>query len=65
MAEEERLRKWFEEEGKVLAPKVKSEACDSNIITPRMEFMVKLSISLQYYMHMKLNYDHGWRNIKV
>lgn len=48
------------EEGRILAPKVKFEACDSNIISPRMEFMETLSIALHYYIHMRLNYDHGW-----
>ena len=60
-----KIKKTVEEEGRVLAPKVKFEACDSNIITPGMKFMATLSIALQYYIHMKLNYDHGWRNIKV
>ena len=60
-----KIKKIVEEEGRVLAPKVKSKACDSNIITPGTEFMVTLSIALQYYIHMKLNYDPGCWNIKV
>ena len=60
-----KIKKTVEEEGRVLAPKLKSEACDSNIITPGTKFMATLSIDLQYYINMKLNYDHGWWNIKV
>ncbi|KFK41999.1 hypothetical protein AALP_AA2G199000 [Arabis alpina] len=64
-AEEERLREEFEREGRKLPPKVNSQVVDSNVITPGTEFMGVLSIALQYYVHLRLNYDAGWKNIKV
>lgn len=64
-AEEQQLREEFEREGRNLPPKQQSQTFDSNIITPGTQFMGVLSIALQYYVHLRLNSDPGWKNVKV
>jgi hypothetical protein len=64
-AEEERLRAEFEKQGIHVPKKERSEIADSNHITPGTPFMHRLAVALQYYTHLRLNNDPGWKDIEV
>ncbi|KAL5056292.1 hypothetical protein RYX36_036974 [Vicia faba] len=64
-AEEKRLRKQFEMEGKQVLPKQECEVSDSNIITPGTEFMHQLSKALKAYISSRISSDSLWKDIMV
>lgn len=43
----------------------RSELFDSNTITPGTPFMDRLATALQYFVHLRLNYDPGWKGVEV
>lgn len=63
--EEEKIREEMAKQGIRVPKKAHSETFDSNTITPGTPFMHRLSVALQYYVHLRLNNDPGWRNIIV
>jgi len=63
--EDEKLRAKLRAEGVKVPERVKSEAFDSNVITPGTPFMGRLSAALQYYVHLRMNTDPAWRGVKV
>ncbi|KAL6342142.1 hypothetical protein AAG906_038622 [Vitis piasezkii] len=64
-AEEQRLRRQYEMEGKPLVPKQESKVLDPNIITPGTVFMHEVSKALQQYICSRMKHDAGWKDLKV
>jgi hypothetical protein len=61
-----RICKDLESRGCQLPPiKPKASHFDSNCITPDTEFMARLTICLQYYIHDRMNNNPAWQNISV
>ncbi|KAL2328420.1 hypothetical protein Fmac_021847 [Flemingia macrophylla] len=64
-AEEEKLKKRFQMEGKEVLSKQESEVSDSTIITPGTEFMHELSDALKSFISSQIRSNSLWKNIMV
>lgn len=62
--ETQRLRDEWSKEGRAL-PAPQKKAFDSNVITPGTPFMARLAEYLRYFVHRKMTFDPGWKNIQV
>ena len=61
-----RIRMDLESRGCELPPmKPASSHFDSNCITPGTEFMARLAVCLQFYIHNRMNSNPAWQGIKV
>ena len=61
-----RIREDLESRGCQLPPiKPKASHFDSNCITPGTEFMARLAVCLQYYIHDRMNTNPAWQSISV
>ncbi|PPD73064.1 hypothetical protein GOBAR_DD30031 [Gossypium barbadense] len=63
-AEEDRLRREFELEGKLVLSKKDCEVYDPNVITPGTKFMYRLSKKLEGYIESRMNGDSSWKGIQ-
>ncbi|KAG4113437.1 hypothetical protein ERO13_D13G223775v2 [Gossypium hirsutum] len=62
-AEEDRLWRQFEMEGKLVFSKEECEVFDSNVITPGTGFMYRLSKKPEDYIESRMNGDSSWKGI--
>lgn len=58
-AEENRLLKLYQSQGKVL-PKIR-EAWDSNVITPGTPFLERIAVLLHWYINDRMQFDPLWK----
>jgi len=69
MKEDLRIREELRSQGVKVkeggGPTEPTALSDSNIITPGTEFMAKLSVALQYYIHMRINSNPAWTPLMV
>ncbi|KAH1033668.1 hypothetical protein J1N35_045842 [Gossypium stocksii] len=64
-AEEDRLRKQFEMEGKLVFSKEEWEVFDLNVITPGTGFMYRLAKKPEDYIESQMNGESSWKGIQV
>ena len=61
-----RIQEDLESRGNQLPPiEPENSYFDSNCITLGTEFMARLAVCLQYYIHDQINTNPAWQNISV